>query len=149
MDSSGSGMAGAGERSGGSDSQEPAMVPFLTACFTELRAKGMHEPRVFQHPTSLTEIRQLWRDVCEDGLRKLKEQESPHLIAGLVVWHLKRQPEPLVPYSLYALVVAAGAGAAAAAEAAARRLQQHDEHDDEDSDDREGEDSRAAAAAGD
>lgn len=66
-----------------------------------------------------------------DGVHKLKEQESPHLIAGLVVWHLKRQPEPLVPYSLYALVVAAGAGAAAAAEAAARRLQQHDEQDEE------------------
>ncbi|CAM9983350.1 unnamed protein product [Ectocarpus sp. 6 AP-2014] len=28
----------------------------------------MHEPRVFQHPTSLTEIRQLWRDVCEGEL---------------------------------------------------------------------------------
>lgn len=37
------------------------------------------------------------------------------------MWHLKRQSEPLVPYSLYSLVVAAGAGAAAAAEAAARR----------------------------
>lgn len=41
MDSSGSGMAGAGEKSGGGDSKEPAMVPFLSACFTELRAKGM------------------------------------------------------------------------------------------------------------
>lgn len=41
MDSSGgSGMAGAGEKSGGGDSKEPAMVPFLSACFTELRAKG-------------------------------------------------------------------------------------------------------------
>ncbi|CAM9714505.1 unnamed protein product, partial [Pylaiella littoralis] len=135
------GMAGAGSRGGGGGAgggdamKEPDMAPFLSACFTELRAKGMHEPRVFTHPTSLTEIRQLWRDVCDDGVHKLKEQESPHLIAGIVVWHLKRQPEPLVPYSLYSLVVAAGAGAAAAAEAAARRLQQHDEQDDDDEDD--------------
>lgn len=67
-----------------------------------------------------------------DGLHKLKEQESPHLIAGLVMWHLKRQSEPLVPYSLYPLVVAAGAGAAAAAEAAARRARFPDEDAQED-----------------
>lgn len=74
-----------------------------------------------------------------DGVHKLKEQENPHLIAGLVVWHLKRQPEPLVPYSLYSLVVAAGAGAAAAAEAAALRLRHGSEQSQED-DREEGED---------
>lgn len=25
----------------------------------------MHEPRIFQHTTSLTDIRQLWREICE------------------------------------------------------------------------------------
>ena len=79
-----------------------------------------------------------------DGLHKLKEQESPHLIAGLIVWHLKRQSEPLVPYSLYPLVVAAGTGAAEAAEAAARRAQYpgDDGQEEEDADDEDDDEDR-------
>jgi len=42
--------------------------PGVGALDNDLAPTGMHEPRVFQHPTSLTEIRQLWRDVCEGEL---------------------------------------------------------------------------------
>jgi hypothetical protein len=103
-----------GSLSGGGSSG--ASRGLLLACFQELRERGLHSVGLFRQPCSVTELRALWAELRregdeadeEQGLHKLKEVEDPHLIAGLVIWHLRQQAEPLFPFALYDGVLAAG-----------------------------------------
>lgn len=83
-------------------------IDLFNAIFEELRGRGLHVVGLFRQAINVTETRKLYGEVCTEGLHKLKEQEEPHQLAALVIWHLKHLPEPLFPYNLYELVVSIG-----------------------------------------
>ncbi|CAM9401240.1 unnamed protein product, partial [Chrysoparadoxa australica] len=87
---------------------QPSTFALLSAVIEELKAKGLHAEGLFSKPTSVTDIRNLYTEICQEGMHKLKEQEGAHLMAGMIIWHLKMQDEPIVPFSLYDFVVSCG-----------------------------------------